>query len=1126
MGLSQCDCPPLPVVADQEVRVTTVAELSNALDLANSNGGNMTIVLASGEYNLTSNLRFIGANMSNLAIIGETDSAADVVIRGLGWNNNEVTHIFNVAADNFTLANMTIGEVFYHPVQVHSNPNDADNFHMQNVHIVDAKEQLLKVSAGGTLFADNGKVICCEFEFTAGIAYQYYTGGIDAHRAKNWSVINNTFKHIRSPESDLAEHAIHFWRDSQGTLVEGNVIINCDRGIGFGLGNEIASGHTGGLIRNNFVHTSRDVGIGLESSTDTKIYNNTVITENYPRSIEYRFPTTTNAHIVNNITNGSISDRSSGSTGSLATNYVVTDLSIFEDASQNNYHLSGYLAGVTDSGTSLVEVTNDIDCDVRHDGLMDIGADEMSIPTCLPGQSCEVIAGNIRVDATFENIGVTYNISGDDDLDSEFQLKYRVQGSSNWKNAAMSVRAHPGLIIDGSTTSRNYHAASAMHLQVNTTYELQLILIDPDGGSQTSTLIATTKAIPQPSMLSVKYVSPGNGGGSGTESDPYLGLQTAADVAVAGDHFIVSPGEYDPFVIIDNGIETAPISFISEIEHCAIIDGNNTDRHIIQIGDFSEITSHIIVDGFTIQNGNWGIDAQNTQFVTVRNNIFQDVEYGYYNRREFVNERDQYITNNVFIGRTAWPGTGIPKERAIDIRGDNNVVSYNTIRNFGDGIATDGPGQAFYSLDVHNNDIKNIVDDLIEVDWAVSNTRVYANRLYNGRAGVSLAPVLGGPVYVFRNEIFNLENSGLKMNRGPSGLVIVNNTIVSSGTALSSTPGWQNTFFRNNVVFAERYCFEEYDIVAGSKDDWDYDAFYSARSATSGNEWFKYDDLRYPNITELKTGTQQESDAIVASPSDFNNIGLPITWNIEYDPSQRDLMPRSGTNIINSGFALDNINDPFNAGSQTDRGALEFGMQVPQYGAVFEAVDCALTVLPLELISFVVANEERDVSIKWETINEENLEYFIVERRHESEKEFQSIVKLKANNLTLNSQEYRSVDKIIGLTGQYFYRLKSVDSDNSYTYSDVRSILVNDIREGKIIVYPNPTNDELNIIGLDGDTSDLRIRVFSRIGQEQSVNYTFDDESTKINLQGLFPGIYFVEVSMGANTSYYKVAKE
>lgn len=375
---AQCNCP--EVVAEGTViTVGNVQELVAAVNQVNMLNGNSTIILLPGEYQLTSNLRFIGEHMANTTIMGSTDNKEDVYVKGLGWNNNAVTHIFNVAADNFTVANMTVGEVFYHPIQVHSNPADADNFRAINVKFVDAKEQLLKVSGGGDLYADDGIVMCCEFEFTNGIAYQFYTGGIDAHRSVNWEVKHNTFRHIRSPENALAEHAIHFWRECSGTIVDANLIINCDRGIGFGLGQGFANGHTGGLIMNNMVHTSRDVGIGLESSTDTKIYNNTVITDNYPRSIEYRFSSTTDALISNNLVNGEISDRSSGSTGQLSHNHRIENLDRFVDASDYNYRLATYIDDdpIVGAGTYLPEVTTDYDCEERNPAASyDIGADQ------------------------------------------------------------------------------------------------------------------------------------------------------------------------------------------------------------------------------------------------------------------------------------------------------------------------------------------------------------------------------------------------------------------------------------------------------------------------------------------------------------------------------------------------------------------------------------------------------------------------------------------------------------------------------------------------------------------------------------------------------------------------------
>ena len=65
----------------------------------------------------------------------------------------------------------------------------------------------------------------------------------------------------------LSEHGIHFWQCCRDTLVEENVIVDCARGIGFGLSQTGScrtypddpyptagfKDHIDGIIRNNFV---------------------------------------------------------------------------------------------------------------------------------------------------------------------------------------------------------------------------------------------------------------------------------------------------------------------------------------------------------------------------------------------------------------------------------------------------------------------------------------------------------------------------------------------------------------------------------------------------------------------------------------------------------------------------------------------------------------------------------------------------------------------------------------------------------------------------------------------------------------------------------------------------------
>lgn len=349
------------------VTVSNVAELRNAVEQANQQG-NMTIQLEDGTYSLDDMLWISG---SRITFRSRSGNRAGVVLRGQGMRGG-VSHIFNVAGSEFTAADLTLGWVANHGIQIHS---DADNILVHNVRFVDTGEQMLKISyrPGDSTSSDNGLVQWCLFEYPAGVGPQYYIGGIDAHQAHNWVVRHNVFRNIRSPESDLAEHAIHFWSGSQNTLVEQNVIVNCDRGIGFGLGSR---GHSGGVIRNNMVHSSRDVGIGLESTRSAEVLHNTVFTENYSNSIEYRFSATQSVQLTNNLTNRAIASRDGGS-GTLQNNVTSAQNDWFINAQQGDLHLSSAVPQVVDQGASS-GVSQDIDCDSRPNGVgYDIGADEL-----------------------------------------------------------------------------------------------------------------------------------------------------------------------------------------------------------------------------------------------------------------------------------------------------------------------------------------------------------------------------------------------------------------------------------------------------------------------------------------------------------------------------------------------------------------------------------------------------------------------------------------------------------------------------------------------------------------------------------------------------------------------------
>jgi len=156
--------------------------------------------------------------------------------------------------------------------------------------------------------------------------------------------------------------------------------VNCDRGIGFGLGDR---GHVGGTIRNNMIYHDgsegfADVQIGLEDARNSQVYNNTIFMANsYQNAIEYRFESTTGVQIYNNLTNRAITARD-GASGTVASNITNAQAGWFVSPSSGNLHLSSSVSSVVDQGRNISGLTNDFDGELRPRGSgIDVGADEL-----------------------------------------------------------------------------------------------------------------------------------------------------------------------------------------------------------------------------------------------------------------------------------------------------------------------------------------------------------------------------------------------------------------------------------------------------------------------------------------------------------------------------------------------------------------------------------------------------------------------------------------------------------------------------------------------------------------------------------------------------------------------------
>ncbi len=192
--VAQCRRAPLTDQSAPVVHVSDVSSLRAAVRRANTKG-KLTIVLAEGEYLLQ---RPIGLTKNHITVRSLTGDREQVVLRGQGMSGR-LSHIFQISGRDLTIADLTAGWVRFHVAQIHAE-KDADRVRLHNVRFVDAAEQIVKVSyrKGGPR-SDDSVIEWSLFEFSAGHAYQAYTGGIGALGVRNLTIRNNVFRHIRVP---------------------------------------------------------------------------------------------------------------------------------------------------------------------------------------------------------------------------------------------------------------------------------------------------------------------------------------------------------------------------------------------------------------------------------------------------------------------------------------------------------------------------------------------------------------------------------------------------------------------------------------------------------------------------------------------------------------------------------------------------------------------------------------------------------------------------------------------------------------------------------------------------------------------------------------------------------------
>jgi pimeloyl-ACP methyl ester carboxylesterase len=176
--------------------------------------------------------------------------------------------------------------------------------------------------------------------------------------------------------------------------------------------------------------------------------------------------------------------------------------------------------------------------------------------------------------------------------------------------------------------------------------------------------------------------------------------------------------------------------------------------------------------------------------------------------------------------------------------------------------------------------------------------------------------------------------------------------------------------------------------------------------------------------------------------------------------------------------------------------------------------------LPLTLLDFVVTLQENKTILKWTTTNEINTNKFDIERSLNT-KEWNTLGSVNSANLT-GTNNYNLVDANPNY-GINYYRLKMIDKDGSYTYSQIRSVEVNKPNT-PFVIAPNPAKSKTTIY-FNTPISKAEISVYDAQGRQVHKNYYSGNSLDKIelNTSSFLNGIYLISVKTSTNNYYGKI---
>jgi hypothetical protein len=374
----------------------------------------------------------------------------------------------------------------------------------------------------------------------------------------------------------------------------------------------------------------------------------------------------------------------------------------------------------------------------------------------------------------------------------------------------------------------------------------------------------------------------------------------------------------------------------------------------------------------------------------------------------------------------------------------------------------------------------------------------------------------GVEIFTAAQRMFDLNNPGGTNDRYYYGdLTIAFNQFIDSAVIHVAGLGGSYRYFiaggnpANLADWKQTFFSTELELVWPN---------YAAVQVTkmAGNQFFSISGKNI--INNALTPNGESVDVGVVPLPNWNNFGAAtgsfrvtgartnyIKFKVWLRGADANNVPSTGFRWSAPGSASGGVRDPLTG----DIWYVSASIKSPLLTTTCPFGDPSCTSLPANGVNLTAALNGSDVQLNWKTQSEINSSYFVIERSTDGIN-FNAIGNKQAAGNSNIELSYDYLDLNMNVPA-YTYRLKLVDIDGHYTYSNIAIVRKTGGVKG-VRVFPNPVQSQVNI-EFSNAKGNYEITIYNQLGQNvMSRNATIASTVQYVNMEKgtLAPGSYLI----------------